>query len=158
MLVATIAVGGFIGVPAMIYLFGMPAIMASATVMGLVGTVFYALEGVVDIRLAMLILLGSIFGAQLGAIGTTFVKDYQVKLVMATIMLIARFSRFFCIPGYLTELGMIEPVHKGLLKMLRHSARHRPVARRDHRSHVPDQRNTRTQGYTDPPPSVGVQD
>ena len=46
MLASTIAVGGFIGVSAMIYLFGLPAIMASATelviafVMGLGGTVF----------------------------------------------------------------------------------------------------------------------
>ncbi|MEW5770905.1 MAG: sulfite exporter TauE/SafE family protein [Pseudomonadota bacterium] len=125
MLAATIAVGGFIGVPAMIYLFGLPAIMASATelmiafVMGLGGTIFYALEGVVDVRLAMLILLGSLFGVQLGAIGTTYVKDYQVKLVMATIMLIALFSRFFYIPGYLSKLGLIEAMDEGTLKMLK---------------------------------------
>jgi uncharacterized membrane protein YfcA len=125
MLAATIAVGGFIGVPAMIYLFGMPAIMASATelviafVMGLGGTVFYGLEGFVDVRLAMLILLGSLFGVQLGAIGTTYVKDQTVKLVMATIMLIALFSRFFYIPGYLSKLGMIEPMDASTLKMLK---------------------------------------
>ncbi|MFZ5483140.1 MAG: sulfite exporter TauE/SafE family protein [Pseudomonadota bacterium] len=125
MLAATIAVGGFIGVPAMIYLFGLPAIMASATelviafVMGLGGTLFYGLEGFVDVRLAMLILLGSLFGVQLGAIGTTYVKDYQVKLVMATIMLIALFSRFFYIPGYLSKLGFIAPMDEGTLKMLK---------------------------------------
>ncbi|MFN3883698.1 MAG: TSUP family transporter [Rhodocyclaceae bacterium] len=127
MLAATIAVGGFIGVPAMIYLLGVPAIMASATelviafVMGLGGTIFYGLEGAVDIRLAMLILLGSLFGIQLGAIGTTYVKDYQVKLVMAVIMLTVLFSRFFYIPGYLSALGMIAPLdHEtvGTLKTL----------------------------------------
>lgn len=127
MLAATIAVGGFIGVPAMIYLLGVPAIMASATelviafVMGLGGTVFYGLEGAVDIRLAMLILLGSLFGIQLGAIGTTYVKDYQVKLVMAVIMLTVLFSRFFYIPGYLSALGAIAPLSHdtvGTLKTL----------------------------------------
>jgi nucleotide-binding universal stress UspA family protein/uncharacterized membrane protein YfcA len=127
MLAATIAVGGFIGVPAMIYLLGVPAIMASATelviafVMGLGGTIFYGLEGAVDIRLSMLILLGSLFGIQLGAIGTTYVKDYQVKLVMAVIMLTVLFSRFFYIPGYLSALGMIAPLdHEsvGTLKTL----------------------------------------
>ncbi|MBI4996293.1 MAG: universal stress protein [Rhodocyclales bacterium] len=124
MLAATIAVGGFIGVPAMIYILGVPAIMASATelviafVMGLGGTFVYGLEGAVDIRLAMLILLGSLFGIQLGAIGTTYVKDYQIKLVMAVIMLTVLFSRFFYIPGYLSQLGMIAPMEPGNMATL----------------------------------------
>ncbi|HNH34740.1 MAG TPA: TSUP family transporter [Rhodocyclaceae bacterium] len=125
MLAATIAVGGFIGVPAMIYVLGVPAIMASATelviafIMGLGGTFLYGLEGVVDVRLAMLILLGSLFGIQLGAIGTTYVKDYQVKLVMAVIMLTVLFSRFFYIPGYLSKLGVISPLETGLVDTLK---------------------------------------
>jgi len=124
-LASAIAVGGFIGVPAMIYILGLPAIMASATelviafVMGLGGTIFYGLEGVVDIRLAMLILLGSLFGVQLGAIGTTYVKDYQVKFTMAVIMLTVLFSRFFYIPGYLGQLGLIEPLPADMVKMLK---------------------------------------
>lgn len=124
MLAATIAVGGFIGVPAMIYLLGVPAIMASATelviafVMGLGGTIIYGLEGAVDVRLAMLILLGSLFGIQLGAIGTTYVKDYQIKLVMAVIMLTVLFSRFFYIPGYLSALGLIAPLDQSTLSTL----------------------------------------
>ena len=124
-LASAIAVGGFIGVPAMIYILGVPAIMASATelviafVMGLGGTIFYGLEGVVDIRLAMLILLGSLFGIQIGAIGTTYVKDYQVKFTMAVIMLTVLFSRFFYVPGYLGKLGMIEPLPDATVKMLK---------------------------------------
>lgn len=115
-LASAIAVGGFIGVPAMIYILGVPALMASATelviafVMGFGGTLFYGLEGAVDIRLAMLILFGSLFGIQLGAIGTTYVRDYQVKFAMAVIMLTALFSRFFYLPGYLSKLAMIEPL------------------------------------------------
>ena len=124
-LASAIAVGGFIGVPAMIYILGVPAIMASATelviafIMGLGGTIFYGLEGVVDIRLAMLILLGSLFGVQLGAIGTTYVKDYQVKFTMAVIMLTVLFSRFFYIPGYLGDLGMIEPLPGTMIRALK---------------------------------------
>jgi len=124
-LASAIAVGGFIGVPAMIYFLGLPAIMATATelviafVMGLGGTLFYGLEGVVDIRLAMLILLGSLFGVQLGAIGTTYVKDYQVKFTMAVIMLTVLFSRFFYIPGYLGYLGMIEPLSASTTRILK---------------------------------------
>ena len=114
MLAATIAVGGFIGVPAMIYILGLPALMASATelvlafVMGMGGSLFYALDGFVDIRLSMIILAGSLFGIQVGAIGTTYVKDHVVKFVMATIMLLVLLSRFFYIPGYLTRLEMME--------------------------------------------------
>jgi len=124
-LASAIAVGGFIGVPAMIYILGVPAIMASATelviafVMGLGGTIFYGLEGAVDIRLAMLILLGSLFGIQIGAIGTTYVKDYQVKFTMAVIMLTVLFSRFFYVPGYLSKLHLIQPLADGTVKMLK---------------------------------------
>jgi hypothetical protein len=114
LLAATIAVGGFIGVPAMMYILGLPALTASATelviafVMGLGGSLFYALDGFVDIRLSMIILAGSLFGIQIGAIGTTYVKDYVVKFVMAAIMLLVLVSRFFYIPGYLSELGAIQ--------------------------------------------------
>ena len=113
MLAATIAVGGFVGVPGMIYLLGAPSLVASATelviafVMGLGGTIKYALHGLVDIRLAMIILAGSLFGIQLGAIGTTYVKPYVVKVVMATIMLIVAVSRGLVIPVYLTQLGKL---------------------------------------------------
>lgn len=54
--------------------------MASATelvtafVMGLGGSFKYAMHGLVDIRLAMIILGGSLFGIQLGAMGTTYVS------------------------------------------------------------------------------------
>lgn len=124
MLAASIAVGGFIGVPAMIYILGVPAMMATATelvvafVMGLGGTMLYALDGVVDIRLAMIILAGSLFGIQIGAIGTTYVKEYMVKVVMGLIMVIVLFSRFFYVPGYLAKLGWIAPVSANTLKLL----------------------------------------
>jgi len=110
MLAATIAVGGFIGVPGLMYIIGATSIVASASelviafVMGLGGTLIWAYYGTVDIRLVMIILAGSLFGVQLGAIGTTYVKEYMIKYVMATIMLIVAVSRFLAIPKYLNEL------------------------------------------------------
>jgi len=124
LLAATIAVGGFIGVPAMMYILGLPALTASATelviafVMGLGGSFFYALDGFVDIRLSMIILAGSLFGIQIGAIGTTYVKDYVVKFVMATIMLLVLVSRFFYIPGYLSDLGFIARMEAASVDLL----------------------------------------
>ncbi|MGD8577122.1 MAG: sulfite exporter TauE/SafE family protein [Thiohalophilus sp.] len=113
LLAASIAVGGFIGVPAMMYVLGVPALMASATelvvafVMGMGGSLFYAWEGFVDIRLAMIILAGSLFGVQIGAIGTTYVRDHAVKFIMGMIMVIVLFSRLFMMPVYMSELEMI---------------------------------------------------
>ena len=124
MLAATIAVGGFIGVPAMIYVLGVPAIMATATelvvafVMGTGGSLLYAWEGFVDIRLSMIILAGSLFGVQIGAIGTTYVKEHTVKFIMGMIMIIVLFSRFFKMPEYLSDLNMIEPVSQSTASIL----------------------------------------
>jgi len=111
LLASTIAVGGFIGVPGMMYVLGASGLVASATelviafVMGFGGTVKYSMLGLVDIRLALILLAGSLFGIQLGAIGTTFVKPYLIKVVMAAIMLIVAVSRALVVPVYLTQLG-----------------------------------------------------
>ncbi|ACU90750.1 sulfite exporter TauE/SafE family protein [Desulfomicrobium baculatum] len=113
MLAATIAVGGFIGVPGMIYVLGVPGLMASATelviafAMGLGGSINWAMHGMVDIRLVLIILGGSLLGVQLGAIGTTYVKPHMIKMVMATIMLIVAVSRGLAMPTYLTKLGLM---------------------------------------------------
>jgi uncharacterized protein len=113
MLAATIAVGGFVGVPGMIYVLGASGLIASATelviafVMGFGGTINWALHGMVDIRLVLIILAGSLLGVQLGAIGTTIVKEHMIKVVMGTIMLIVAVSRGLAIPKYLTQLGLM---------------------------------------------------
>jgi uncharacterized membrane protein YfcA len=113
MLAATIAVGGFIGVPGMIYVLGASGLVASATelviafVMGFAGSIKWAMHGMVDIRLTLIILGGSLLGVQLGAIGTTYVKEHMIKIVMGTIMIIVAVSRGLAVPKYLNELGLI---------------------------------------------------
>ena len=125
MLAATIAVGGFIGVPSMIYVLGAPSLMASATelviafVMGLGGSLKYAMHGLVDIRLAMIILAGSLFGIQLGAIGTTYVKPFMIKVVMGIIMVIVLFSRGLMVPVYLAQLGLINTLADSTVTFLK---------------------------------------
>ena len=116
MLAATIAVGGFIGVPGMIYVIGASAVVASATelviafFMGAWGSVQWGLSGMIDIRLTLLILSTSLIGVQLGALGTTYVKDYMIKVVMAVTMIIVAISRGVKIPGYLSEIGWLDPL------------------------------------------------
>ena len=110
MVAATIAVGGFVGVPGMIYVIGASGLVSSATelviafVMGFGGSINWGLHGLIDIRLTVIILGGSLFGVQLGAIGTTYVEDYMIKVVMSTIMLMVALSRGLAIPGYLVEI------------------------------------------------------
>jgi len=123
MLAATIAVGGFIGVPGMIYVVGASSLIASATelviafVMGFGGSINWAIHGMVDIRLVLIILGGSLLGVQLGAIGTTYVKEHMIKVVMATIMLIVAVSRALAVPKYLNQLE-ITSVPAGVIDIL----------------------------------------
>ncbi|MBU0664357.1 MAG: sulfite exporter TauE/SafE family protein [Proteobacteria bacterium] len=124
MLAATIAVGGFVGVPGMIYVVGVSAVVASATeliiafVMGAWGSVQWGLSGLIDIRLSLLLLATSLIGVQLGALGTTYVKDYIIKVVMATTMLIVAVSRGVKVPGYLADLELIQPIAPSTIAVL----------------------------------------
>lgn len=110
LLVATIAAGGLVGVPATIYALGATATVATATqlvtafVMGLYGATYWAIGGFVDIRLTLLILAGSLIGIQFAAIGTTYVKDYTIKYTMGVVMLIVAVSRAAKVPVLLTDL------------------------------------------------------
>ena len=99
----------------MIYILGATSLVASATelviafVMGLAGSINWAMHGMVDIRLTLIILAGSLMGVQLGAIGTTFVREHMIKIVMGSIMLIVAVSRGLAIPKYLAKLGLMGP-------------------------------------------------
>jgi len=124
LLAATIAVGGFIGVPAMMFVLGASGLMASATqlmvafVIGLCGTIVYALYGFVDIRLAMILLGGSLFGIQLGVIGTTYAKDYMTKIVMGVVMILVLFSLGLKVPVYLSYMGYIDKLSESTMNLL----------------------------------------
>lgn len=113
-LAGTIGVGGFIGVPAMIYVFGVPAAVAAgselylAMYMGAFGALNYAYEGMVDIRLTMLLYVGSLLGIYIGAYGTKVVKEVVIRLVTAIIIVLCVLSRIVAVPVYLQELGYID--------------------------------------------------
>ncbi len=112
-LAGTIGVGGFIGVPAMIYVFGVSAQVAAgselflAVFMGAFGAINYALEGMVDLRLTMLLFIGSLLGIHIGAFGTKVVKEVVIRMATAMIILLCVISRALAMPVYMRELGMI---------------------------------------------------
>ncbi len=109
----TIGVGGFIGVPAMIYVFGVPTVVAAGTelflamFMGAWGAFNYALGGFVDLRLTLLLYAGSLLGIYIGAIGTSLVKELYIRMVTAILILLCCISRGFAVPEYLKDLNII---------------------------------------------------
>jgi uncharacterized membrane protein YfcA len=113
-LAGTIGVGGFIGVPAMIYVFGLPTQVAAGTelflamFMGGFGAINYAMEGFVDIRLVVLLYTGSLFGIYIGAYGTKVVKEIVIRVVTGMIIILCVLSRGIAIPIYLRQLGVLE--------------------------------------------------
>jgi uncharacterized membrane protein YfcA len=113
-LAGTIGVGGFIGVPAMIYIFGVPTAVAAgselylAMFMGGWGAVNYAFQGFVDIRLTMLLYLGSLLGIYVGAYGVKVVKEVMIRIVTGTVILLCVLSRAIAVPMYLRQLGWFE--------------------------------------------------
>ena len=112
-LAGTIGVGGFIGVPAMIYVFGVPTAVAAGTelylamFMGAFGAINYAYQGFVDIRLTLLLYMGSLLGIFIGAYGTKVVKEVLIRIVTGTVILLCVLSRGVAVPMYLRQLGWI---------------------------------------------------
>jgi uncharacterized membrane protein YfcA len=110
-LAGTIGVGGFIGVPAMIYIFGVPTAVAAgselylAMFMGGWGALNYAYQGFVDIRLTMLLYLGSLIGIYIGAYGVKVVNERMIRIVTGAIIMLCVMSRAIAVPMYLRQLG-----------------------------------------------------
>ncbi len=90
--------GGFIRMPALIYLIGCPTIVAVGTdlfevmITGAYGAFTYGLKGRVDLVAAMWMLMGAAMGAQLGAIAVKYVRGYSIRLLFAVTIFIACLS------------------------------------------------------------------
>ena len=93
--------GGFILVPAMIYLLGMPARVVIGTSLVMILAVSAATTMVhslttraVDIVLAALLLVGGVIGAQYGAILTTRINPDYLRLALSIIILLVALRMF----------------------------------------------------------------
>lgn len=112
-LAGTVGVGGFIGVPAMIYVMGIPTMVAAGTELflaifsGALGSFQYALKGFVDVRLVLLLYLGSMLGLSIGVIATKMVSESEIKRVMAVVIGMSALSRAIAIPKNLEDLHYI---------------------------------------------------
>ena len=93
--------GGFIIVPAMIYLLGMPARIVVGTSLAMMLAVSAATTFIhsvtthaVDIVLAGLLLVGGVVGAQYGAILATRIKPDLLRLALAVLILLVALRMF----------------------------------------------------------------
>jgi len=80
--------GGFIRVPAMIYLLGMPSLVAVGTdlfsiiVSAGYATVRHGMEGNVVPGAAFIMIFGAALGAQIGSLGTAYVRGPAIRLLL----------------------------------------------------------------------------
>ena len=86
--------GGFLTVPAMIYLIGMPTTVVIGTSllqMTMVTASVTFLQAVqnhnVDVFLALILIIGGVAGAQLGAVLGAWLRGEQLRLIMAVVVL-----------------------------------------------------------------------
>jgi uncharacterized membrane protein YfcA len=107
--------GGFILVPAMIYLLGMPArvVIGTSLVMILavsaVTTMVHAVTTrAVDLVLAALLLVGGVVGAQYGALLTLRMKPDLMRLALAVIILLVGVRMFLGLFWHPDEIFSIE--------------------------------------------------
>ena len=97
----------------MIYVFGVPTAVAAGTelylamFMGAFGALNYAYQGYVDIRLTMLLYLGSLMGVYIGAYGVKVVKEVLIRIVTGVIILLCVLSRAIAVPMYLRQMGWV---------------------------------------------------
>lgn len=87
--------GGFIRMPALIYLIGCPTAVAVGTdlfevmITGAYGGFTYAMKGRVELIAAIWMLLGAAVGAQLGTVAVKYVRGYSIRLLFAVTIFIA---------------------------------------------------------------------
>ena len=109
--------GGFIVVPAMIYLLGMSAqVVVGTSLMQILAvtaatTLIHAITTKsVDIVLAALLLLGSVVGAQLGARFAQRIKPELLRLILAVVVLAVAFRMALSLGWRPAEIYTVEPL------------------------------------------------
>ena len=85
--------GGFIRMPALFYLIGVPVPIAVGTDLfeivfsGGLGSFLYAMDGGVDLSIVVPLLAGSAFGARIGSAATSIVDEEEIKVYFGLMLL-----------------------------------------------------------------------
>jgi hypothetical protein len=86
--------GGFIRMPALFYLVGVPVPIAVGTDLfeivfsGGIGSFLYAMDGAVNLAIVLPLLAGSALGARLGAAATSIVNEDDIKIYFGVMLLL----------------------------------------------------------------------
>jgi uncharacterized membrane protein YfcA len=110
--------GGFLTFPIFVYVLGVSSMTTVGTdifqiifTAGYAAISQYAVYGFVFYTLAMGMLLGSLFGIQIGAMVTKVVKGITIRGFYAMAVLAGFVNRIFALPGKLGDMGIL-PVSK----------------------------------------------
>ena len=112
--------GGFLTFPIFVYMLGVSSMTTVGTdifqiifTAGYASITQYAIHGFIFYTLAMGMLLGSLFGIQIGAMVTKVVPGITIRGFYAMAVLAGFVNRIFALPSTLGELGVI-PISKSV--------------------------------------------
>lgn len=107
--------GGFLTFPMFVYILGVSSFTTVGTdilqiifTAGYAAIAQYAIYGFIFYTLAMGMLLGSLFGIQLGALTTKVVKGIYIRGFYAMAVLAGFVNRLFALPGKLVEMEFMD--------------------------------------------------
>ncbi|WP_436934458.1 sulfite exporter TauE/SafE family protein [Halovenus marina] len=108
--------GGFIRMPALFYLIGVPVPVAVGTDLfeivfsGGIGSFLYALDGAVDLVIVVPLLTGSALGARVGAAATGIVDEEDIKVYFGVMLLLGAVAVAVRKVGGVVEMPVLDVV------------------------------------------------
>ena len=108
--------GGFIRMPALFYLVGVPVPVAVGTDLfeivfsGGIGSFLYAMDGAVDLAIVVPLLAGSALGARLGAAATSIVDEDDIKVYFGVMLLLGAIAVAVRKVGGVIEMPVLDTV------------------------------------------------
>ncbi|MFC7134814.1 MULTISPECIES: sulfite exporter TauE/SafE family protein [Salinibaculum] len=108
--------GGFIRMPALFYLIGVPVPVAVGTDLfeivfsGGIGSFLYAQSGAVDLSIVVPLLAGSALGARIGATATSLVEEDDIKVYFGVMLLLGAIAVAVRKIGGVLDLPVLDTV------------------------------------------------
>ena len=108
--------GGFIRMPALFYLIGVPVPVAVGTDLfeivfsGGIGSFLYAMDGAVNLSIVVPLLAGSALGARLGAAATSIVDEDEIKVYFGVMLLLGAIAVAIREVGSALEIPVLQTV------------------------------------------------
>jgi hypothetical protein len=113
--------GGFIRMPALFYLIGVPVPVAVGTDLfeivfsGGIGSFLYAIDGAVDLAIVAPLLAGSALGARMGAAATSLVDEAEIKVYFGVMLLLGALAVAVREVGGIVEMPVLDMVSLAII-------------------------------------------